>query len=288
MNKQPATYDAQIQKLRERGCEIRDEEFCKRVLSKVNYYRLSAYFLTYKQGDGKYMPGTSFDKAYRIYEFDRKLRSILFAAVEAVEISIRAEIAYFHAHKYGALGYMDAASHNDKHDHERFCKLFEREVSANATALFVKHHQQKYSGDFPIWVAVELFTFGMLSRFYADMKTDGQNAIAGMLSTSVANVKSWLHCCTILRNICAHYGRLYFRTFSAIPANRNLPKLPDDCATDKLFGAVYALRGLFSDKLRWKSEFLPSLSALIDEYSDVIKLSHIGFPGNWKTLLTKQ
>jgi len=285
MSKQPATFDDQMRKLRERECEISDEEFCRRVLAKVNYYRLSAYFLTYKQSDGNYLPDTSFDKAYRVYEFDRKLRGILFAAIEEVEISMRAEIAYFHAHTYGALGYMDSANHNGKHDHERFREQLEREVSASATALFVKHHQKKYGGKFPIWVAVELFTFGMLSRFYADMKTDGQNAVAGMLSTSVANVKSWLHCCTVLRNICAHYGRLYFRTFSVIPANRNLTKLPDDCATDKLFGAVYALRGLFLDKQRWNSEFMPSLSALIDEYSDVVELRHIGFPNEWKVVL---
>ena len=285
MNKPPTTYSTQLQKLKERGCEILDEAFCHQVLKKINYYRLSAYLLPYKQSNGTYVAGTSFDKVFSIYEFDRKMRGILLSAVEEVEISFRAEIAYIHAHKYGTLGYMDAINYNDRHNHQRFCEHFAREISQNSTTLFVKHHKSKYDGDFPIWVAVELFTFGMLSRFYSDMKTEEQNAIAGSLSTSVANVKSWLYCCSSLRNICAHYGRLYFRTFTAVPANRNLPILPYDSAPDKLFGAIYALRGLFPDKERWRNEILISLSNLVTDYGDVIELNHIGFPRNWKNIL---
>jgi abortive infection bacteriophage resistance protein len=40
-----------------------------------------------------------------------------------------------------------------------------------------------------------------------------------------------------------------------------------------------------SDKLRWKNEFMPNLSALINEHSDVIDLRHIGFPEEWEILL---
>lgn len=52
------------------------------------------------------MEGLSFDRVLSIYEFDRKLHGILFSALEETEIFIRSKIAYFHAHKYGALGYM--------------------------------------------------------------------------------------------------------------------------------------------------------------------------------------
>ena len=72
MNKPPTTYSTQLQKLKERGCEILDEAFCHQVLKKINYYRLSAYLLPYKQNNGTYVDGTSFDKVFSIYEFDRK------------------------------------------------------------------------------------------------------------------------------------------------------------------------------------------------------------------------
>ena len=64
---------------------------------------------------------------------------------------------------------------------------------------------------FPIWVIVELFTLGMLSFFFADLNTQDQKDLARAVFHSTANnIKSWLRCCTDLRNICAHYGRLYF------------------------------------------------------------------------------
>ena len=47
----------------------------------------------------------------------------------------------------------------------------------------------------------------------ADQKEFAQKHYA----TIPQNLKSWLRCATDLRNICAHYGRLYYRIFSAIP-----------------------------------------------------------------------
>ena len=65
--KPPITYEQQIEKLRSRGCIIQDEAYAVSVLSKVNYYRLSAYFLSFKQSDDSYSTGTDFDTVYRIY-----------------------------------------------------------------------------------------------------------------------------------------------------------------------------------------------------------------------------
>jgi abortive infection bacteriophage resistance protein len=132
----------------------------------ANYYRLSAYFLPFKKADGNYIPGTDFNTVYQIYEFDRKLRNLIFAAIEEVEIYLRAKFAYYHAHKYGALGYMDAANYNQRHRHDRFKELIETEIKNNRKVLFVQHHAANYGGQFPVWVRTELFTFGMLSYFY--------------------------------------------------------------------------------------------------------------------------
>ena len=73
---------------------------------------------------------------------------------------------------------MDASNYGSKHDHARFRKLFESEVQHNKTVPFVKHHCEKYEGNFPIWVATELFSFGMLSFFYRDLKTADKKEIA--------------------------------------------------------------------------------------------------------------
>ena len=127
--------------------------------------------LPFKNEDGTYGKNLSFERVYHIYEFDRRLRNLLFSAIEVIEISLRARLAYFHSEKYGPLGYLDASFFNSKHNAEKFKANLNREIENNKKVLFVKHHLEHYDGKFPLWVVCELFTFGMLSYFYNDLTT---------------------------------------------------------------------------------------------------------------------
>nr|DAO26681.1 MAG TPA: Abi-like protein [Caudoviricetes sp.] len=148
--KKPTTYQEQLDILRNRNIIIDDPARCTMVLESVNYYRFTAYFLPFKQKDGTYRDGTRFQRVYRIYEFDRKLRSVLFSALEEVEVYLRAKFAYFHAHKYGAEGYMDTANYSSHHQAEKFKGNLAREIASNKRSAFVIHHNEHYDGHFPI------------------------------------------------------------------------------------------------------------------------------------------
>lgn len=283
--KKPTTYQEQLDILKARNIVIDDPARCVAVLESVNYYRFTAYFLPFKQNDGSYLPDTRFQRVYRIYEFDRKLRGILLAALEEVEIYLRAKFAYFHAHKYGAEGYLDAANFSTHHQAEKFRENLDREIASNKRSAFVIHHNEHYGGHFPIWAVVELFTFGMLSRFYSDMKTPDQKQLSREIYHTIPkNVTSWLYCCTDLRNICAHYGRLYYRIFPAIPANVNASPMQ----ARQLWGAVLALKALYPDQEKWNNEILPQLCALFEKYGEDIRLFHIGFPPDWAQKLKQK
>jgi abortive infection bacteriophage resistance protein len=292
-------YDEQIEILRSRGCLVESSEECQQQLARINYYRLSAYFLPYTIGNKeneKYAPKTSMRVVIENYEFDRKMRNILSLALEEVEIGLRSTIAYFHAQKYGALGYMDPDTHTTEHskrkkqyNHAAFLKLFWGQISSNGS-LVTKHHMKEYGGNFPIWVAVEFFTFGMLSRFFSDMKpADRKKFVRGSFGTNDADeIESALRCCTDLRNICAHYGRLYYRVFSAIPKGVSVPSKDDDkYAQRRLFSQILAIRRLYVDPIKWNSEVVEQIKALVDTYGDSIYLHHIGFPQEWESLLMR-
>jgi len=130
---------------------------------------------------------------------------------------------------------------------------------------------------------IELFSLGMLSKFFADMPTADRKELAGeMFGLNEKTVRSWLHCCTNLRNICAHYGRLYFRLLGAIPAT------PSDFPARlnrSLYSALLMLKSMYPAKEKWNAVFLAELSALNNQYSEYIKLQYIGFPDNWETAL---
>ncbi len=101
------SFEQQIELLKNRGLNISDEERAKRHLSNVSYYRLSAYMLPYKimQANGvvtdDFINGTIWDDIWNLYKFDRKLRLLVFDAIERIEIALRTQIIYQLSHKYG-------------------------------------------------------------------------------------------------------------------------------------------------------------------------------------------
>lgn len=85
----------------------------------------------------------------------------------------------------------------------------------------LKHHLKIYNGNIPFWMLVEHLTLGNISSFvnYLDrswrkdwidekMKLDDGELICGP-----RQIPEWINSLRILRNVCAHMGRLYTRTF---------------------------------------------------------------------------
>jgi abortive infection bacteriophage resistance protein len=95
-------------------------------------------------------------------------------------------------------------------------------------------------------------------------------------------MRSWLRCCSELRNICAHYGRLYYRIF---PSKPSTPSGFPYILQRKLFDEIIILKLLYPDMHEWDNKISFSISNLINEYEDAIDLVHIGFPSEWQTLL---
>ncbi len=281
--KQPVTFEQQLQILQEKGFTVEDEKRCLDFLRSVNYYRLKTYLTTFRDSDGICRQGVSIDRIARIYEFDRRMRGLLFSVVEEIELYLRLQLAYYHAHRYGPLGYMEAENFGQGHNHTRFLGKVRACISSNEKSLIVEHHKRKYEGKFPLWVIVEFFSLGMLSCFYADMLLQDKKTLAVRLFRSTPrHVDSWLKCLTELRNRCAHYSRLYDWRFVSVP------RLPDDIdvtQTGRLFEQVFMLGRLYPDDQKWDETVVPALDALLGTFRNDIKLSHIGFPDDWKELL---
>ena len=281
MIKSPKTYKEQIDILKSKNIIITDKKFCLDAISRLNYYRFTAYMLQYKISDDEYVP-VSFEKIYNIYEFDRKLRGLLLIALEEIEILLRAKLSYYHAHKFGPLGYLNISNYNPSHRHEQFIHDFNRLVNKNKDNVFLVQYVSNKHRKIPIWIAVELFSFGMLSRFYADMHVkDKKNIARDEFNLSYQQLESWLLCISTLRNRCAHYMRLYNAPFNKWPSS-----VKDDIAlSNKVFDYIYIIKYFYSDAEKWNQSFLANLDALINQYEEYIDLNYIGFPENWNEFL---
>lgn len=90
--KPPATFEEQIQILKNRSLIIKDDDYAIRTLQRINYYRLSAYGLSLKNND-KYHEGVTFEHIHELYEFDHRFRYLIMEMIEQVEIAFRTHIA---------------------------------------------------------------------------------------------------------------------------------------------------------------------------------------------------
>ncbi|MBO6085766.1 MAG: Abi family protein [Acetobacter sp.] len=277
------SIEEQIKILEERHCVISDTSLAKETLSKINYYRFSAYFLPFKDNNGMYLSGTTFERVFHIYEFDRELRSLLFQAIECIEVTLRTRIARTHVKNCNRnpISYLNPKNFNRSTKVTKFQEKIKEIISNNKDSPIIKHHNDSYGGKLPLWVIIEFFTFGMLSRFYSNLKIKGKNEIAKQYQTNHENLKSWLHCCSVVRNICAHGERLYCRTFSAVPKGFN----PKEKVSNSLWAMMLVIKSLYPFPDKWQKEFMPQMENIMDKYSKDIDLKHLGFPKNWKETL---
>ncbi|MFC3773738.1 Abi family protein [Paenibacillus sp. GCM10012303] len=280
--KPPTTYDKQIEILRSRGLIISDEARALSILKRVNYYRFTAYALTFKQDD-VFFTDTTFDKIYRHYEFDTRLRQHLMKVVEYVEISFRTHLSYTIAHRYGPDGYEDEIMFYNA----AWCKDFNEELSksiAKSKDPFVIHHIAKYSGKFPIWVAVEVLTFSWLSKLFKNLKNKDKKEISKYYNLRYEEISNWLHVLTIVRNRCAHYSRMFNQKLPVSVKFRELDKAKV-IKENQLYAMIFNLKYLVTDISIWKT-WVIELESIIEEYNDVdIRL--LGFHEEWKEQLEK-
>lgn len=284
--KNPTTFQQQLSILESKNIIVSDRIYGESFLSRTNYYRFSGYILPFlKELRSPNDSQITFEQIAGAYAFDDGFRSLLFPIIEKIEIYLRTQIAYYSAHHFGPDGYMDANNYNRKHNHVKFISLVSKAISDNNKSPVVKHHIITYGGKFPIWVIIDYFTLGMLSYFYTDMKNNDKSALASSLyGVNYQTVSSWLRCLTDLRNRCAHYSRLYYWKFPAIP---KMPKGESFSPDRSLFSQIYMLKYLYPARNYWESDFVNPLSKLMKKYKNYISREHIGFPYKWKSMLLK-
>ncbi|RHW36026.1 DNA-binding protein [Neobacillus notoginsengisoli] len=285
--KPPTTFKEQVKLFESRKLHIEDSDYAEKILQRVNYYRLSAYGLSFKDRliKDEYVAGASFNKMVSLYEFDRRLRLLLLGALETIEIAFRTHISYELAHKLGPIGYRDKENFlNEKFHQDSLIELDSLISKSRKGELFVEHHFKKYDGVFPIWAAIEVTSFGFLSKFYRNLNEDLKKHIAKIYyNVPYLYMESWLQTLSNVRNVCAHYGRLYNKHLTFKP--RLFKEDARQFSNRHIYAAIY-----LTERLLTKTEgirFITDLDALISEYEEDIDFAHIGFPSNWKDLLEK-
>lgn len=299
------TFAQQLQLLGERGLVIEDADMALHTLERLGYYRLAGYFYPLRQTNPRgtagrqdaFAHGASFKLLADLYEFDKQLRMLVLDAAERLEVALRVCIAY-------ELGRLNPAAHTEPALFDRrftesragkrsgfdrwHDKLGERLSAAHDD--FVKHHRDNYGGVMPIWVCIELWDFGMLSRFYAGMKFKHREKLAERLGgLEPTHVESWLKTLNFIRNVAAHHSRLWNRNVPEVPRLPSPNTHPDlehltsaPGGAYRLYVALACAQFLLKQTCPgadWSAKLKAAVATLPS--SPLLPLSAAGFPDDW-------
>ena len=258
--------------------------FAKKFLRIHNYYSVTGYLHPYKTIDGKYK-NISFNEIAIQIRFDMRLREICMYALDIIEKGLKTIIAYEFSHNYenGNIAYAYSLYFpNNEDKHTRLMGHYNVSLNNNKELPYVKHNMKTY-GILPTWVAIELFTLGNIEKFFSMLDTNTKKKIEDIIGFPKNKIQNWIENLRIFRNMVAHNQRLY--NFSIL----SMPKKAKEYnkQTGKIFDYVIVMKYLFLDNEDWNTYVLPRLEYIFDDFKDNIDLKCIGFPDDWKNILTK-
>ena len=293
-----------IESLKSKGVVFTDIKQAENILKTVGYFRLSNYWKTLlNNGNWNFheLPKSeiSFDDIVDCYKFDRQLRNLIFDALEYIEVSIRVAISDYMSTNFGALWFLEGKYFANEFKHDEFLSRtrsllkeptseYDHSKGNYRKVPFVREYYDKYDcingPDIPpSWIVFELLTFGKMAHLFSGLARVYKVGISMELNQSWRLLEPWLHNMAHLRNLCAHYFRLFNRNFSVSPKVPNiLPKIDrEEVNKKRIYRHVIAiqilLKNIPNQNFSWSTD-------LMDLFCDnpKIPIHSFGFPENWE------
>lgn len=273
--KPPLTLQEQLNHLKNQyKIKIQDEEVAKNYLLHCNYYKLRGYWLFFEEIKKE----ADFKEVINLYEFDKSLKNILLNYIERIETSIKSIFAY-----YLSTAYQDSHILLDKtiFENQNFYKQSLVQLINNyykSNEIFASHFQDKYDEIIPpIWVSVELMTFGEISKWYRNLNIKDRKRISKHYSLKERYLTTFLLHLTEVRNICAHNGRLWNKKISKgfqIPSFLNL-FAPNQIY--KVYHTIVMMNYILT-QINIENSLLKKIRDIILKHN--IPIKYMGFPKN--------
>ena len=306
MEKTFKTLDEQINILQQKGLIINDIDFAKNILLRENYFFLMGYrHLFFKsEKDRLFIPGTTFDEIYSVFEFDRQLRNILFKNILIVENNAKSIFSYQLSKNYGykESDYLNAKNFNRDSSKRKqvndLLKKIQRQIRINGGQHQATMHYLNNYGYLPLWIVVKVLSFGIVSELYTILKKEDQQSIATVYNISVDELTMYFPLLANYRNLCAHEDIILdHRSQRAIADNKyhnylNIPKMDGEYiyGKDDLFALIIVLKRVLLEEnfhllLQEISYELDILKGKLKSIPIEKVMDLMGFPSNYKNLL---
>lgn len=282
------TVAQQIEKLQSRGLSIANPEKAAHYLSNISYYRLRAYTYPFQNNELEYQPfikEISFEEIINLYVFDRQLRLLIFNAIEKIEISFRTQIIYQYSLVHGSHWHLKPELYNNSVYFAEQIASLQKEID-RSNETFIKHYKQKYTkpSSPPSWMSLEVSSMGLLSKLFKNLKKDAiKSSVANYYGLKDVDLFSnWMFCLSILRNTCAHHGRVWNRRLPeiAIPRKTLYPYVDNKTFYTNKTYAILCNMMYILNIISPEHSFKANLVALMNN-CPLAQEKEMGFPKNW-------
>lgn len=291
--------------LKSRGLVVKNRKKAKDIIRRTNYYNLiNGYkepFLQTGTVSEKYLPGTTIEEIYALYEFDRKLRILTLEYILEIEKHVKSIVSYCFSKEHGHKEYLKI-SNFDTYGSDKCTKVYNlisrlyKNISENITKEPSIAHYVNGKNYIPLWVIVNTMSIGDISKFYSSMLQKERSEVARRIKYGVKEkeLQSYLFFLSTIRNRCAHDERLFsYLSFVGIPQNNYLTYFKIFNAKSNYFVLMTVFKILLpKSRFRLYQEQLEGLQRQLDVHLKVISSKKIrymmGMPSNWKKLKVLQ
>ena len=293
--KQILTIRQQMQSYIDAGMIITSQENVETALKSIGFYRLRGYsFHLYDNSTKKYVPGTNFEDIIKLYQFDQELSTSM---ISKIEVALRVRLVESLLVYGDALIIQDSSIFKDKKMYWQNMSAIASEI-ARSNDVFIKHNFDNHEGEVPVWAVVEVLSFGTLSKIIKNLKTGTGSAYSvlasdyqfvskkgNLVKPSQKMFASWVQAVSVLRNMCAHNSRIYNRTIHTTPEILDIDRVVPSPAHNGLYQNLLAMKYLRSSGEEWM-RFVNELDKLIQNHSNVLSLTAMNMPTDWKAHLS--
>lgn len=300
------TYDQQLHKLSDdKNLQISDKDFAGQKLKEVGYFALiGGYKEPFIDPMTRVYLNTSFEDVYALYVFDRDLRELTFRYLCEIEQQLRQLISYSFCQQYGEQqsSYLTEANYNvnaaGSYQLKKLINKLDNIANHDTEHVYVKHQRTTYQ-NVPLWVTMNVLTFGQISHLYSmlpfALQSDVSKEYPGI---NERQLEQYLATLTLFRNVCAHNERLYSYKIRKDFPNTTLhhklmiPLKGQQYTNGKrdYYGVFIAFRYLLSDQSFKK--YKKGLFKLVDHYCRTSTrltcdelMTAMGFAGKWQNIM---
>lgn len=280
------SIDGIIKMLQSQGLIV-DYDRAYHVLSNVSYTRLKNYLVFFMEDRDthKFRPGTTFEDAYALYGFDRRLRELIFHEMEKIEISIRTRMAYASNGSEKGYWFLNPEHFKSKREHERILRHLKSELDRSDNEAII-HFRQKYTNEFPpSWLALEAASMGTLWNLYDSVSDFAlRKNVASYYGMPTKIFSSWVKHLVEVRNDCAHHNRVWngephYKAELPFGLDKPFPAMKEE-DRNHIFMTLSIIK-YFQDTIKPDNTFEQRLRTLLGNFKTYVDPTIMGFPEDW-------